>query len=222
MDPLSITASIIGIIGGISAVSKTIKTIKGLPKAFDEVQKDLPLVLGILRGAQDSLIDSQEISDDEKNAVVAVLQPSRDKAEELKRIFDDVRAECEEDKDARDWAKLRAAYRKALRGVKASRVEHLMMDILESMKKLALTQVFKSATQHDMQTLERAIHDLSEVEPSLPDSEFGTDGQIYASQHNASGAIAQQSNVQGGTNTFNAGKYVATGTGHTFNYGKDS
>jgi hypothetical protein len=222
MDPLSITASIIGIIGGISAVSKTIKTIKGLPKAFDEVQKDLPLVLSILRGAQDSLIDSQEISDDEKNAVVAVLQPSRDKAEELKRIFDDVRAECEEDKDARDWAKLRAAYRKALRGVKASRVEHLMMDILEGMKKLALSQVFKSATQHDMQTLEKAIHDLSKVEPSLPDSEFGADGQIHASQHNASGAIAQQSNVQGGTNTFNSGKYVATGTGHTFNYGKDS
>jgi hypothetical protein len=147
MDPLSITASIIGIIGGISAVSKTIKTIKGLPKAFDEVQKDLPLVLGILRGAQNSLLDGQEISDDEKNAVVAVLQPSRDKAEELKRIFDDVRAECEEDKDARDWAKLRTAYRKALRGVKASRVEHLMTDILEGMKKLALSQVFKSATK---------------------------------------------------------------------------
>jgi hypothetical protein len=87
MDPLSITASIIGIIGGISAVSKTINTIKGLPKAFDEVQKDLPLVLGILRGAQNSLLDGQEITDDEKNAIVAVLQPSRDKAEELKRIF---------------------------------------------------------------------------------------------------------------------------------------
>jgi hypothetical protein len=222
MDPLSITASIIAIIGGISAISKTIKTIEGLPKAFDEVQKDLPLVLGILRGAQNSLLDGQEITDDEKNAVVAVLQPSRDKAEQLKRIFDDVRVECEKDRDAKVWAKFRTAYHKALRGVKALRVEHLMMEILEGMEKLALSQVFKSVTQNDIQALEKAIHDLSKVEPSLLDSEFGTDGQIFASQENASGAIAQQNNVQGGENTFNSGQHVVTGTGHTFNYGKDS
>jgi hypothetical protein len=214
MDPLSITASIIGVIGGISAISKTIKTIQGLPKAFDEVQNDLPLVLSILRGAQNSLLDGQEITDDEKNAVLAILQPCLD--------FDEVRVECEKDKDAKDWAKVRAAYHKALRGVKALRVEHLMMDILGGMKKLALSQVFKSATQNDIHTLEKAIHDLSEVDPSLPDSEFGADGQIFASQENASGAIAQQNNVQGGTNSFSSGKYVATGTGHTFNYGKDS
>ncbi|KAH7400586.1 putative kinesin [Phaeosphaeria sp. MPI-PUGE-AT-0046c] len=73
-----------------------------------------------------------------------------------------------------------------------------------------------------MQTLENAIYDLSSVEPSLPDSEFGTDGQIHAYQHNASGAVAQQSNVQGGTNTFNSGTYVATGTGHTFHYVKNN
>jgi hypothetical protein len=97
-----------------------------------------------------------------------------------------------------------------------------MTDVLEGMKKLALTHVSKSATQHGMQTFEQAIHDLSKVESSLSDSEFGTDGQINASQHNASGAIAQQSNVYGGTNTFNSGKYVATGTRHTFHYGKDS
>lgn len=222
MDPLSITASIIGIISGISATSKTIKTIKGLPKAFDEVRKDLPLVLGILRSAQNSLLDGQEITDDEKNAIVAVLQPSRDKAEELKRILDDVQAGCEKDKDAKDWTRIRTAYRTALRGVKASRIELLMIDILEGMKKLALSQVFKSATQHDVQTLEKAIHNLSKVEPSLPDSEFGTDRQIHATQHIATGAIGQQPNVQGGTNTFNSGKYVAAGTGHTFHYGKDS
>jgi hypothetical protein len=222
MDPLSIAASIIAIVGGISATSKTIKTIKGLPKAFDEVQNDFPLALSILRGAQNSLLDGQEITEDEKDAVLAVLQPCHDKAKELKRVFDEVRAECEKDKDAKDWAKLRTAYHKALRGVKASRVEHLMMDILEGLKKLAFSQVFKSATQHDIQTLEKAIRDLSKVEPSLPDSEFGTDGQIHASQHNAPGAMAQQNNVQGGINTINSGKYVATGTGHTFHYGKDS
>lgn len=222
MDPLSIIASIIGIIGGISATYKTIKTIRDLPKAFDEVQNDLPLVLRILRSAQDSLCDGQAMPDDEQDAVLAILQPSLDKAEELRRVFDEVKKDCEKDKDAKDWAKVRVIYHKALRGRKASRVEQLMMDVLSGIKKLALSQSFKSASQHDIQTLEKAIHDLSKVDPSLPDSEFATDGQIFASQENASGAIAQQNNVQGGVNSFSSGKYVATGTGHTLNYGKDT
>ena len=78
MDPLSITASIIGIIGGINATYKIIKTIKDLPKAFDEVQNDFPLVLRILRSAQDRLCDGQEISDDERDAILVILKPSCD------------------------------------------------------------------------------------------------------------------------------------------------
>ena len=80
MDPLSITASIIGIIGGVSVMSKTIKKIK-----------NLPLVLSMLRGAQNSLIDEKELTDDEKKAVLAILQPSHDKAKELERVFIKVR-----------------------------------------------------------------------------------------------------------------------------------
>jgi hypothetical protein len=91
MDPLSITASIIGIIGGVSVMSKTIKKIKNLPKAFKEVQNNLPLVLSMLRGAQNSLIDEKELTDDEKKAVLAILQPSHDKAKELERVFIKVR-----------------------------------------------------------------------------------------------------------------------------------
>jgi hypothetical protein len=138
MDPLSITASIIGIIGGVSATCNTIKEIKGLPKAFDEVQNDLPLVLRTLQSAEDRLRDDQETTEDEKNDVVAFLLPSHDKAHELQRVFDEVKKECEKDKDAKDWVKARSVYHKALRGMKASRVEQLMKDILGGMKKLAV------------------------------------------------------------------------------------
>ncbi|CAN9172024.1 unnamed protein product [Alternaria alternata] len=221
MDPLSITASIIGIIGGVSATYKIIRTVKGLPKAFDEVQNDLPLVLRTLRSAQDRLCDDQEITEDERNDVVAILQPIHDKAQELQRVFDEVKKECENDKDSNDWVKVRSVYHKALRGMKASRVEQLMKDILGGMKKLALSQAFKSASQHDMktleETLEKAIRDISNVEPSLPDSEFDNDGQIFASQQNAPGAISQQNNVQWGTNTFISGENNISGSGHNIN-----
>jgi hypothetical protein len=81
--------------------------------------------------------------------------------------------------------------------MKASRVEQLM-DILGGVEKLALSQVFESASQHDIRTLEEAIHDLSKVDPSLPDSEFGANGLIIAAQSIAAGTIGQQISTQGG------------------------
>jgi len=221
MEPVSVTASFIGIIGGISATYRTIKTVKGLPKAFDEVQNDFPLVTRVLSHVHATLCDSQDITDDEKDAIMTMLQSSRSAAEELKRVFEEVKTECERDSGAKDWARFRVIYHKALRGMKASRVERLMLEILSGLKKLALRQIFELASQHDIQPLDKAIQDLAKVDPSLPDSEFGGEGQIIASQHNASGAIASQNNVHGGGNNFYSGKYVTPGTGNNFYDGKD-
>jgi hypothetical protein len=221
MDPLSIAASTITILGAISTTFKTLKTIKQLPEAFDKVQNDLPLVEGILRSAENRLGDDQNATDEDKNAALQVLRPTFEKAQELHRVFNAMQDECKKDQGAKDWAKLRGVYHKAVRGFKASRVEHLMKDILENMKKLALSQIFKSADQFDIQALEKAIQDLANVEPSLPDSEFLPDGQIAASQDIAEGGFGMQNNIQGGTNTFTQAKYSATGKGHSINYGKD-
>ena len=162
---------------------------------------------------------------DEKDDIQRILKPSHDKARELQRVFDEVQKGCEIDKNAKDWARLRSVYRKALRGTKASKVEQLMADILDSMKRLALSQVFKLAQQDDLITLrtkvETAIQELSNVDPSLPDSEFGADGPLFASQDNASNS--QQYNVTGGASTFYSGQNSGqnyTGDGYTFNYGK--
>ncbi|KAK7420813.1 hypothetical protein QQX98_002617 [Neonectria punicea] len=155
MDPDHTIASVVGIVGAIAKTYETMDKIIGLPKAFDEVKKDLPL-------------------------------------------------------------------RKALRGIKAHRVETLMNKILNRLKKLALSQVFKSTIRKDLKAIEAAIEGLAKVEPSLADSEFDSLGTIHASQRVEHGATGQQNNSQGNDNTFNSGKYVTSGTGHTFNFGKDS
>lgn len=222
MDPLSIIASVIGLLGAMTTTYTTIKKIAGLPKAFDKVRDDFPFVQSIFRDAQNRFIDGQQPSDQESKAALAIVNPCHDKVKELKRIFDEVEAECKKDQDAMDWARIRVAYHKALRGSKAQRVESLMKDILQDLQKLALSQLFKSAMKKELQAIEKAIEELSKVEPSLADSEFESRGDIYASQTVAEGATAQQNNSQGDGNTFNSGKYVATGSNHTINYGKDS
>ncbi|KPM38322.1 hypothetical protein AK830_g8241 [Neonectria ditissima] len=217
MDPVSAIASVIGIIGGIAKTYEIIDKIVGLPKAFDEVKKDLPLVQSILNDAQESLSGS-ELPAEQSQAIMAVIKPCSDKAKELQRIFDEVKAKFREDEDAKDWAVVRGVYRKAVRGIKAYRVEALMDEILKGLKKLALGQVFSSTIRKGLKAIETAIEELAKVEPSLADSEFDGPGTIHASQNVEHGATGQQNNSQGNNNTFNSGKYVTSGTGHTFNF----
>lgn len=221
MDPLNIIASVIAICGAITKTYETIDKITGLPKAFDQVQKDLPFVRNILDRAQERLNNS-EPTDDQRKAILAVAKPCDDKAKELKRIFDELETKCKQDQDVKSWARVRLLYREALRGVKAHRVESLMNDILKGVEKLAWNEVFRLAMQEDLEGIQKAIEELSKVQPSLDDSEFDTIGTIHAGQTVAQGATAQQNNSQGHDNTFNSGKYVTSGSGHTFNFGKGS
>lgn len=221
MDPVGTIASVIGIVGAIAKTYETIDKIAGLPKAFDEVKKDLPLVRSILEDAKESLSDS-ELPSEQSHAILAIVQSCNDKAKELKRIFNEVQTKCKEDEHAKDWTVVRVVYRKALRGIKAHRVETLLHEILDGLKKLALSQVFKSTVHKDLKAIETAIEELAKVEPSLVDSEFDSPGTIHASQKVEQRATGQQNNSQGNDNTFNSGKYVTTGTGHTINFGKGS
>ncbi|OBT58317.1 hypothetical protein VE04_01787 [Pseudogymnoascus sp. 24MN13] len=216
MDPISILASAITFIGAITKTYETINKISGLPKAFDIVKEDLPLVQRILENAQNSITSSKP-SEEESQAILAIIKPSNEKAKELKRIFDEVQAQCKGDQDAKDWARVCAIYHKALRGIKAHRVETLMDEILKGMKKLALSQVFKSAMQEDLKAIEKAIEELSKVEPSVTDSEFDSPGTIHASQAVQTGASGQQNIPQGGVNTFYGGN--VGGSSGTNNFG---
>ncbi|KAL8364974.1 hypothetical protein RB595_003997 [Gaeumannomyces hyphopodioides] len=217
MDPLSAIASVVAIIGAISTAYKTISTISGLPKAFDQVGKHLPLVQGMVEDIRDRL-GSTTINDGQRESILGVLGDCDDKVKELKRIFDALEKKCKEDQRARSWARVRGWYREALHGVKGHLVETLMNGILEDVKKLSLHEIFRLATQEDVKHIQEALEELSKVKPSLDDSEFESKGSIYANQTVAEGAFGQQNNPSGGSNSFISGKYNVTGENATVNF----
>lgn len=222
MTSLGTAASILTIIGSIKATYSIIKVIRNLPKAFAEVQNKLPLIVSIVQGAEKSLEDRKPLGEEEDNVACEVLQPSLDKLATLKKIFRAVEDELEKDQNKKDWAKLRTTYHTALNGIKAHGVEKLMEEILKDAKNVALSHVFNLATTGDIKTLNTAIQDLSNVELSLPDTEFGSREKINATQHISDMAKGQQKNTVGGKHAHNVGDQVISGDGQTVYCGKGS
>ncbi|EPS38544.1 hypothetical protein H072_7653 [Dactylellina haptotyla CBS 200.50] len=218
MDPLSAIASTIAIIQAISKSYEIIKKISGLPAAFEEVNRQLPIVDQTLRNAKSRLRRDPDPTDEEESIISSIINPCQEKAGKLKEIFDKLQAQFETENGPVLWGKIRTTYRKVLAGTKAHRVESLMSDILKDTELLARNQIFKLAMAQDLAAIEKAIENLGSVGPSLPESDFEGSGTINATQTVASGAHGQQNNVQGGENTFNTGQYIATGSGHTINY----
>ncbi|KAF4975981.1 hypothetical protein FZEAL_7298 [Fusarium zealandicum] len=204
MDPLSIVASVIAIIGAVNGTYKTLDNIRGLPKAFEEVKRSLPLVQNILQAIQDKLKSSQVgVAESRRDVVLAILEPCEHNATILRKIFEELEDKCNEDRTANTWKKACAWYFTALQHTKAHRVESLMNEVLRGVQKLAWNETFGLATSQDVENLKAAIEDLSEVQPSLEDSEFDNPGVNNGTQHVASNASGQQNNTQGGTHTFN-------------------
>ncbi|KAF5614963.1 wd40 repeat protein [Fusarium sp. NRRL 25303] len=216
MDPLSIIASVVGILGAIKATYKTIQQIKDLPEAFKEVEKNLPLVHKILRNARNRLEEEKEqgveISEDECEAVLAVLKHCEISAVTLKQILEELEAKCNKENNENDWKKAREWYRMALQYSKKKRVETLMEEIMSGVEKLVWRETFQLATSENVQSLRDAIKGLSEVEPSIEGFELESLGVINAEQHIAENATGQQNNMQGGINTLYSGKYNISGT----------
>ncbi|KAM0186124.1 hypothetical protein ACHAPI_011862 [Fusarium lateritium] len=225
MDPLSIIASVVGILGAIKATYKTIQKIKDLPEAFKEVEKNLPLVHKILRNARNRLEEEKEkgvdILENEYEAVLAVLKPCETSAVALKQILEKLEEKCNKENKEKDWKRAQEWYRMALLNSKKKCVETLMDEILSGVEKLVWRETFQLATSEDVQSLKDAIGGLSEVEPSIEDSELESLGVINAEQHIAENATGQQNNIQGGTNALYSGKYNISGTSAQVKFGKD-
>ncbi|KAG9237869.1 hypothetical protein BJ875DRAFT_114429 [Amylocarpus encephaloides] len=73
-----------------------------------------------------------------------------------------------------------------------------MEGILKGLKDLAINQLFKTATQSQMVRLEKAIQELSEVEPSVLDSDFGDSGPLNVTQNVTHGGTGNQAVNRGG------------------------
>lgn len=220
MDPLSIITSTITLIQTISSTYEAIQDIKGLPNEFAEVSRKIPLAQATLALASKQL---QPPGPDEasKNALRPVVSDCQQKAQMLQDIF----AKVDKDvKDAKSGSVL-DFYRSSLLCLgnlgKGNRVEKLMQGILTDLNVLATNQLFRAATQSQMIELKGAIEQLSNVESSVPDSDFESSGTNYLNV--ASGGTGYQSNITGQDHKINSGsgeQYNVSGTGHTMNFGK--
>ncbi|KAM0530419.1 hypothetical protein ACHAQF_008174 [Verticillium nonalfalfae] len=203
MDP----ASLVGLIGSIvsivdatsTATHKLLKSAK-LPDAFKQVEKHLPLVKQTLEDARRTI--DKSITEKQRIEIQDVLHDCNSKARELDRIFKDLGMKCNQVGGEKSWDTIRGWYRHILQGAKGHRVEALMNDIMGSLIKLGTLSTFRTATHKDMEDIKRALHELSNIEPSLDDADFEATGSNYAHQTVASGAVGQQNNPTGGTNTF--------------------
>jgi len=196
MDPLSITAATLAIIQASSSTYKTIQHVKGLPKAFEEVGQNLNLVEVTLDLVQKRLETGTDAEADSE-AIKGVLIACQEKAESLNTIFQKINEKKVMENHAKEWSAIASFYRTmVLRLGKAHRVETLMQDILNGLKGLTMNQVFRSASQTQIERLEDAIKKLSEVEPSIKESDF-EHGRANLTMHIASGGKGNQFHSEG-------------------------
>ncbi|RYP66586.1 hypothetical protein DL769_005993 [Monosporascus sp. CRB-8-3] len=191
MDPLSAIASTIAVVQAISSTYKAIQHLRGLPDEFNEVNRNLPLAqdtLGLARGQLQGLA----LDESSKEALQPLVCGCEEKAKMLQAIFEKVEKGV---KNAQDGSVLDFYRTSVLRLGKAHRVETLMQGILRDLDALATNQLFRTATQSQMAQLKEAINQLSNVESSVPDSDFESPGTN--SQHIASGGTGYQSNITG-------------------------
>ncbi|RKK90395.1 hypothetical protein BFJ68_g16461 [Fusarium oxysporum] len=190
MDPLSVIASTIAVVQAISSTYEAIQHLRGLPNEFNEVRRSLPLAQDTLGLARDQL-QTLALNESSKKALQPLVSDCEEKAKMLQDIFEKVEKGA---KSAKDGSVLEFYRTSLLRLGKANRVETLMRGILKDLDALATNQLFKAATQSQMAQLNEAIDRLSNVESSVPDSDFES---APNSQYIASGGKGYQSNITG-------------------------
>jgi hypothetical protein len=191
---------VLGLIGNIISITETIievydafKDLHGLPDAFQEVNKRLPLVEQTLQDVKTQWKNIK--SAEEAKAIQTLLTGCQDKSKELERIFNGIA------KSSKDNFVV-SAYKSVIGKLgKKGRVETLMDDILKDLSVLVAHKVFQEATQKRVETLNKSRQELASVPPSLLDSEFdeksgGTATQVGGrDQYNVFGGT--QKNVDG-------------------------
>ncbi|KAH7124342.1 WD domain-containing protein [Dactylonectria macrodidyma] len=206
MDPLSIVASTIAVVQAISSTYKAIQHLRGLPNEFNEVNRNLPLVQDTLGLARDQL-QGLALDEPSKKAIQPIVSGCEEKAKILQDIFEKVEKGTKKSKDGSVLDLYRTLL---LRLGKAHRVETLMQGILRGLDALATNQLFKTATRSQMAQLKDAIDQLSNVESSVPDSDF--EGSMTNSQNIASGGTGYLSVITGQGHNINPGsgeQYIA-------------
>jgi hypothetical protein len=156
---LGLISSIITIIQTTQQVYKAVEDAQGLPANFRKSASKLPLILKLLEHAENYV---ETIADEAKKvALKPALENCQLQATHLKELF--IKVMAEED-DSR-WDR----YVKAARIIgKGGRVEELVKGILDHLQLMAINFP-EVTTPRSKEQLVKAIKDVSNIEPSLPD-----------------------------------------------------
>ncbi|KAG5752150.1 hypothetical protein H9Q69_010454 [Fusarium xylarioides] len=186
-------------------VYKTIKSFDGLPKAFEEVNNQLPLVQDTLAHAkrQFETLDPSAIS-----SAKGVLKQCGENIDGLVKIFQALKLA--------EGKSIKKVYARAVITIgKRGRVEDLMHDTLSSLKRLAENQTFRLADTIDK--LQKACERICSVPPSISDSEmdrmFSAPNLQQIGDHNV-----QNANQGDAFNNFGGAQNFGTGTFNMYNY----
>ncbi|KAK2590898.1 hypothetical protein QQS21_011410 [Conoideocrella luteorostrata] len=213
MDPLSIVASTIAIIQATATAYKAIQDLRGLPKEFNEVSRNLPLAEDTLPLVRAQL-EGETLNEPSTTALEPFIFGCETKAKKLRDILRSI-----EIRVAKDGSVLEVYRTSLLRLGKAHRVEALMKDILSDLNALATNQLFRTTTTNLTARLNEAIHKLSEVVSSVPDSDF--EGSKSFNQTIASSGTGYLAETQF-NNPGSGQQYNVSGSGHTMNFDSEA
>ena len=168
-------------IGGLVEVTEdimdaygSVKRLCGLPEAFQEVSKCLPLVEQTLQDAK-SPAQRLQSADDDTMALESLLYSCNDKAGKLREIFQQINEISEGRYDA-------FQYREIIIGQDRQCVETLMDGILGDLRALIAHNIFPAEMRRLVEPLEQARKELAGVSPSLADTDLA-DQPRTASQY---------------------------------------
>ncbi|KAF5620221.1 zinc finger protein [Fusarium sp. NRRL 52700] len=171
-------------------VYKAIKSFDGLPRAFEEVNNQLPLTL-----------DPSAIS-----PAKGVLKQCGENIDGLVKIFQALKAA--------EGKSIKKVYTRVIMAIgKRGRVEDLMHDTLTSLKRLAENQTFRLSDTIDK--LQKACEEVYSVPPSISESEmdrmFSTANLQQIGDHNVQNANQGDAfNNFGGAQNFGAAERTGT------------
>lgn len=190
---LGAIATVIDLAGKIKEIYDTAKAGQGLPKAFTVVAGQLQIVEEILQSAQSHLDGDR----DSCKGVQDIINDCEKKTKRLNELF--------EQAIPKTGAPTLERYYKAVKSYgKGNEVENLMKGILEGVRLLAYKNGMKAATVGQQEQILKAIKEVSDVQPSVPENELQERG--FTAHYSGSGT---QYNAQG--------EYIAQGEARQYN-----
>ncbi|KAM3072635.1 hypothetical protein ACMFMF_006974 [Clarireedia jacksonii] len=200
---IGMISSIISIIEAVKEVYDAVDDDSGLPKNFKKSAAKLPLIARLLEDAETYV---KSANNDTQTAFMPTLKNCQQQAEKLQGLFSKV---MPEDNDSRA-----ERYLKAARTIgKGGRVETLTKGILEDLQLMA-TKFPAITPPKKKQELEKAIEEVSKMEPSLPDGFEENHGFAHygsGAQNNNTGSGIQHNNSGAGNQNSGSGQqYIGT------------